>query len=78
MTSSADSSVQFGGATVCPEFGWQGSIAVALICAAVPQAVAGVERRAATSNGTRLYVDGAVAASFAAYSGGSVTNTAAS
>lgn len=37
--------------------------------------VAGVLRRSAPTNGTRLYVDGVPVASFPAWTGGSVTNT---
>ena len=37
--------------------------------------VAGVLRRSATTNGTRLYVDGILAATFPAFTGGSVTTT---
>lgn len=37
--------------------------------------VAGVLRRSASANGTRLYVDGVPVASFPAWTGGSVTNT---
>jgi len=37
--------------------------------------VAGVLRRSATSNGTQLFVDGVLVASFPAYTGGNVTNT---